>query len=1024
MALPQNPLHGSQSQVGDWGFPFHGLFTLLHQDGHAQDQGVITQDRSTLTTHIIHEGGPVILGYPDWSGRGPGQEPFQDPPNFSWRKFPNTAASRKIIVPGHIYTRDEALENFDKANGIDYQPFAIANNHFIGGFSNIVAFGSRGWIYTDLTGGRWKIIPNVQTFAPDWIIWEFTAVPYGAMVSPNSFYGIRNVPDPPVELEGSWTFRTEGPSGLPSPEGIVTGLGLNLFDITNDGSKALYSIGGPPADRSLYENWNPNDLDSVSNQRKAVVKADAQRNSSGPRVVWEAQLSGTPGVDFDVTIVTARSQATCGGTVNTKKFDETLVKQYWSGTYFVDCSTSGTPFSRPGLVSGCVLPQFAVQDAAWGHLSLLNPATTGPIAASCGWERILNDDTDVISSPTNEFPDFKWWALENQDLLETYPPWAASTEYTVGNRRERNGIIFTATVAHTSNDNKEPGVGNLWNLNWEIEYQDTNHDVQDVNVWAEATSYSPGDVVREGAADYWISTGSFTSFDSAADPAQENFDQPNTGSNFAAFWDGPFNILLNPVWVVGKVVIPGWIIGSTYVEPAFPTDNEIELAAWECIKSHVTADDNKPGIGDNWPQYWQKAPKFTTSFGEWDPPVKYVIGDKVRAVGQGKSETEIWEAQISHDSSAATIPNAGSEWALAADPNCFRSEIGALEPALNETSYHINNYRHLTDDIDMSVTGICAGVMYKDDNTVRVFEVDVSYTRTRDTGVIDHVGGFSGSTTRVGGVCNEALTYKFRADGNVKHTITITADATATGSDDWTEDQDTYPITWNASGTRTLLVKMNGVELVNINETITQADTAFGGATGDDILATDKGSWASNDFVNGRTWEFIDSPYLEVYKTRFQGEADLDFPMSGLISIPGGIVGLGAISAVDQYVNPHPTRTQEQIDRGKPLPSIITLWYSDKLIGPFVYGRKTNSGIALDSQYLNVLRPDDMPWEQYGIWGPEAALENKVTLTHGSPVNSIFNWLLDADYGDDIACAYDPITKTIHRNSQYRVVYV
>ncbi|MHC4322263.1 MAG: hypothetical protein ACYST3_08310 [Planctomycetota bacterium] len=921
-------------------------------------------------------------------------------------------------------SRDEFL-------GVDFQPFAIANNRFIGGFSNIAA--PDAWIYTATDGTRWNIELTVTVSEPDWARWTVTATPYGTFRFANAFYGITNVPDIQTGSVASYSLTAEGISGVTNFDEIASN-SVILLDISKTGSFAAFGLGGLNND-GLYENFNPNNLSAVTNQRKAVTKADAQRNSSGPSVIWEAGLSGTPGVDLALVVNVVRNQATCAGTIVSNKWEDNDITQHWSGTYASTCLTSGLTFTRPGLASGCTPPAGPVGPVAHSTLSLLSPATNGPIAAACGWTRELSDSTDVIDEPTNEYLNFKWWTFTDVGANDPWPFWGpASKEYVVNENVNHNGIIFNCTVAHTSDDFKRPGLGNNWTDFWEIPYEATNHDVSDVPLWAEATAYNRHDAVREGAADYWLAKNKFTSYDSS-DPDATNHDQPNTGDNFAEFWDGPFNVLLNPVWIEDRLVLKDWIIESTYTDPAIAVDGTITSARWKCLRSHVSAVANKPGAGVDWTQYWEKAIS-ETSGSQWEPPLIYQVGDKVAS----GSPVKLYEANAEHTATALNTPPNAVWTENTTAINC-RAAVGTLETALNQTAYHVKDHRTRTESIDFHITRICAGAFYTDAEVLKIIETDVHYTRELSDENFDFTwdwtdemvappppgGQASGNILRTGATCDETLVYQFRVDGSVKHTINMAACATATGSDVWTEDFDGYPKTWTASGTRTLTFDLDFVRLVDVNETFTQADTQWAGKTGDDILVGNKVNWNSNDFVSGKTFQWIDTPYMTPIKDRLENGA-LNFPTFpgiGLGNYPGTGVALDAISALDQYETKRPDRDADQIKYGEPFPTLLTLFYGRHLAGPFIYGRKSNSGIALDSQYLFVLENDDFNWIQYGVFGPDAQQASKITLTHTSPDETpLATWLFNKDYGDDIACAYDPINQVIHRNSQYRVVYV
>jgi hypothetical protein len=1025
--FPLVPVDSQTGDIADWGTPFHGLFTLVHQDPWAQFNGAIPGDGLDRSFLMTHNG--VRLGYPDWSGLGPHQAPF-DPVDHGHRKFPNTQNSRKIVVPGHTYTRDPELAGGDLLNGMDYKPFAIANNSFIGGFDN----GGAGWVYVADDGSRWSVVSTALVGEPDWARWTFTFSPFGISRMSNEFYGITNVPN--VETS-TCTIVREGVTGFTDITQSGGG-GPTFLDQNSNGSKALIGMGGGQ-NSGLYENFNPVSLGAVVNQRKSVAKAAEQVNAVGPSIIWEIAFTGTPEVDLDVTVSVFRTQEQCAGTVVKNVWDDNLIKQYWGGYYQVPCGTTPPAFLRPNTGFTCPPGQFPSGAVQYFNVSLLDAAVNGPIATTCGWTRTLDDGTSIIDQNFNEFNDFKEWTFTDAGAEELYPDWGPiSKEYSVNEVVAFNGIPFRCTVAHTSDPLKQPGVGNLWTTSWELPYKDVNFDVQDVSVYAEASSYSRFDLVREGASDYWIAKGGFTSFDSSDEDAT-NYDQPNVGENFEAFWDGPFNVLLNPVWIADKAILQGWIIESTYTDPAIPTDGTITLARWECIRSHVSVDGpdgNKPGVGSDWPNYWEKA-FSTTTLTLWEEPTAYVIGSKVNFFFDG--ENRQWEAAEDHSATAANAPGLGAEWTEnVSDINC-REALGQLEGSLNQLSYHIRDHRTRTEDIDFHVTNIAAGAFYTDADTVKLVEVDVHYTRKVVDTAFDHSWVWTdrlsvedatatGNITRGPSFADESFQYKFRVGGVVKQTIDMVANATAEGVDDWTEDFANYPLTWAPTGSRSLFAQVGDEIVHDFDNSFTVADTAFGGATEGEMFDLDiaKREWAANGFVGSFMFRWIELPFLQTIKDRLQARVleNPDFPGAGIINFLGGTVSLGQLTN-EQYSIPHPVRSQEQIDNFDPFPTILTLFYGRKLAGPFQFGLKTNGGVILDSQYLKALAPGDMPWIQYGIYAPDAEDGTIVTLTKSSPIEvNTATWLFKADYGDDIACAYDPITFAIHRNSQYRVVYV
>ena len=1036
--FPLIPLDHQMGAFGDYGLPYHGLFTLIHQDPFAVEQDVITTDRSFLKTN--NKG--VIVGDPLYGGMG--IDPAGPPAGHN-RKFPNTAHSRIFKIPGHTYTRDPIHQERDEFLGLEYRDDTVINGTRIGGFNNSVF--QLGWLYVDSLGTRWNInISSITISKPDYIVWLVTVKRYGRICFPNSFYGIENVPNPE---EDTHVYRAEGSAGVTdfaslSDSPVAT---AQLIDVNSTGAKALFGVGGGSGGQ-LYQNFDPVNLASVFNQRKAIVTVD--QAFTGPHMIYEVTLSGSPDTgDFGFSFAVFRDQAACGGNIatNTRTTDDPF--EYWSGTYVVNCEVTGGTFLRPLLTTPCIGGAHSAAPVGMGGVSILGAASLEDDLRSCGWERLLCDGSSILGNPHNEFNSFKWWVFDRATTtVANGDEWAASREYIATERVNFAGITFTAEFAHTSDELFEPGIGTLWVTKWQVLFNAHDAPVGDINAWAQGTSYGKHDAVHIGGADYYISKGIFSSFD--GDPESTNHDEPGVGDNWEAFWDGPHNVLLGgAVWLPDKLINKDWIVAQSYSEPAIQQDPILADATWKCLQTHVSSPSNKPGVGARWAQYWIQ--EFTSSGGsQWEAPIVHEVDARVHLdIAPGPTvDDRTYKATVKHTATLDNIPPDTGFWEEVTDvPDCFHSSIGSLSAALNSSAYHV---QHIPKDdfIDWHIKNITVTAHYKANDTIKLYECDVHYQRDLKDKILDHcwdtgcrpelpdpfdsncalddgdVQSFSGTITRGKSTVTETFTYDFRAGGSIRSSIFFRAIASGEGSDVWTERFSKYPDTWFATGTRTLTFQWDAIQTVNVNETITQDDTLWAGKTGDDVKANNKSAWPLNDFANGETFRWINEPYMDRIRATFEPRMDKDFPGATLTGFTGTTVALDAISTVEQYEAPRPNRTFEDILYGRPFPTLRTVFYSDKLVGPLVYGKKSNSGIALDSQYLRVLEPDDMEWKQYGVFGPDAEASSVVTMTHTSPINDRFNWLTNADYGDDIACAYDPINKIIHRNSQYRVVYI
>lgn len=1024
------PIDQESVEYGAWGSPLHGLYEFYYGDPAAVALTSLTEDRSNVLTNVGTPGMRVPRDVTQWM---------------------STAAAR-LVDTGATFTRNPQLVDYDEARANEWRSKAIVNdNRFWTRLNPAVA----QWVYTDPNGIRWSVIPDFDFFKPNRVIGKVTVAPFGQFKYPKAFW---NIDDEPDDDFPTYTYEIDGAAGIVDSVGVTTE--TYIMDINNTGTKCLVGLGRTGA-QDLYPFFDQTNFENDRNFRKSGAEAMAGvLNHTEVWAIYLFTLSGTPNDADDPFIVDLsiyKDQETTVGTIENDQNDEVSFR-VWSA-YYQKAAIDGV-FSRPFLVTVPPGTGEVSIGATLPHITI--GPTTDDEFAFCGWTREdCAGNNHIVDDPFN--PTATRWIRHTGDPDQTddgdITEWEASVEYVVppafpNNSVQYNGFVFEVLIAHTSDSLTQPGVGASWQSDWEVQFAASAMVIGDIPLWAEEVTYSSFDAVHDGGANYYLAKGAHES-----DDASEDINEPGVGSAWENFWDGPFLVAVADFWVPDRVFYEGWIIKSGYTEPAFSGDATLDVntATFLCIRSHESASDTQPGVGANWRVYWEKANDAPAGQDEWVPPVEYIVGDRVDNVtGDDKRYTCI----VNHTSVAGTQPP-GAFWfegdqptdcpALLADSigsaayHLGRGGTGALpNPTRGQTGFKASNV-----DIDYHIKDIYAWVQFRDDDTIKEYTIDVRYEQTKRDQDIDFcwsapgrqttpdqplpmepddVVVYTGEMMRGPSTVDEQLTYKFRTDGTERHEITIIANAEASGEDIWTENYTTYPLTWNPASNRSLSVFLEGALYGSINDNFDENDF---GNTDFPPGSFQKQDWgpngANNDFCGGLTFQYIDTPYMQQYLNLFESAfgSGFAFPGPRLTSLFGGTVLLDAINpSFSAQFDSRPQRTVRQQDEGDPLPTIAFTIYSPKLVGPLVMGRKNHLGFGVDGQYRNILEPNDFPWQQFGLFGPDAESPSKVTLTTRSPTVGVVPWLLNGDYGDDISCAYDPFSHEIHRNSEYKVVYL
>lgn len=1010
------PLVPIDSQTGDFdvfGNPLHGVyeFDYFASIGVRNSiPGVV--ERSKVVTNL--EDNPTVL-------------------RDAETHWMNTSDARQFIT-GVGFTRDPALEDFDETNFNEWRDVAIINTRSaIGNIYSRQNF-SPGWLYLAPDGSIWGI--NVllgggsfNVFEPNNLVINAAVTRYGVIKFDNSFWNILDEPD---EEFTTTIYRATGATGI-SDFDSVFGNTVFTLDIKDDGSEAMFALGRQNTD--ITPTFNFISIGDADNFRKSASLLT--QDPPAINVIYKVALTGTPGVDFAITPTVFKDQAACGGAVKTNKEDIDGIT-YFSGTYSVACvtDTSKKLFQRPNLITLCIPPAFSSTPVVTNETAVIlgSQPDTGNNALLCGINKLDKFGNTMVF---DIFADnFLWWQITAPADQPLGDDWEESPFYPIGSQLQHNGFVFESTLAHDASELFQPGVSAAWQDRWDVRGWDAvAHAIGDIPRWTEATSYSTFDAVHDGAANYFIAKGRHVSFDSTADPAEEDFSQPGVGSSFENFWDGPFSVALNDFWFTDRLYNEDWVIANPYTETALADDNFLQDATWRCIRTHVSSPDREPGVGANWFNFWERTNQEASGQNIWEPPVIYGFGDRVL------DDDVSYDAISNHVSTAATRPPSAQWIEFTGNVDC--TEFSPLLAGLGNQGYQINQHFAANEDIDYEIEDTIIWAHYRESGSVKLYQLDVQYTRTKRDTVFNFEwpdGGENGTMTHDDGVDTgvvagllergrssviENLTWRFKVDGSEKHEITLGVTSEAKGLDEWTETFSNYPDTWLPFTTKTTEITWDGDLYGSIDETFNVDNTNFGGpATKEPVLNT-KAAWSQNDFVSGVGFAQIDNPIMEATKNKFRSRMEEEFPGPGLIEFPGGNVLLGPISfpITPQFLT-RPQRTQEQKDEGDPLPSITFVTYGQKLVGPVVFGGKQHDSLGGDFFYRNVLEPNDFPWRQYGVFAPDVEQAGIVNLTVRQPLNDVTSFLQNGVYGDDISCAHDPVTKAITRNSQFKVVYI
>ena len=1016
------PVDQQTVDVDVWGSPLHGLYEFIYGDPVAAEVSVIPADRSGVITNV---GAPPIRlsrFHTNW---------FSD-------------ANARTFDTGAEFVRETTLESYDEDLANEWRSTAILNGSK---FYSRLNSANTQWVYVAPDKTIWNVGFTFTFFAPNRVHGVATIQRYGFFRFPHELYNITNLP---TDEFPTMSYEIDVEGGITNADHLPSNVVPQLMDVNNVGSKALISLGS--IDTNIYNLFNHVALGAAGNIRKSVANIN---DNNRIYATYLLELSGTPMDDddpFGIDLTVWRDQDEVAGNVVNDQ-DDVDGFRVWSAGYVTNGIGASSTFSRPDVI---------FQPASTGEpdvgLALVYTLLGSPPEADllfCGYEALFCDGTSaIVRLQSRGMATSQWWiatGAPDQDLSGQVD-WEASPEYAVDDQVQYNGFRFKALIEHVSDPVTQPGVGGAWQTDWKAEFKDPSVDIGDILIWAQGTSYSTFDAVFEGLADYYIAKGLHSSWDGT--PEQENVNQPGVGSAWENFWDGPFSISLIDFWIDDKVFAEGWIIRHEYTEPAFSAQATLDVntARFECIRNHNSSPDNEPGSGLNWRTYWIKAVEPVFGSDLWEPPIIYTAGQIVKVTG----DLTRYSAIIEHTSIAATVPPSFVWTAVSDETDCA---FGGLVDSLNEVAYHVNHFASDT-DIDFQIDDILAWAHFRDDDTIKVYEVDVRYERTKRDKDISFCWStsnpiqpvppslltanslnpgdaevFDGTLNRGQSTVDEKLTWQFKTDGSQRHEIQMTAAAKATGEDIWTENFSTYPLTWSPSSNRQLKVVVEGVTTVDLNENfnagdVTPADADFRGKsnwlqmTG---VTVPPGRQLHNDFCSGKTFQWIDVPYFNIFLSRFRIAFNNREEHAGpdLVNLGGGAVPLEPISILtDQQFSFRPQRTAEQVELGNPVPSIAMVVYSSKLVGPLLYGKKVHTGLGDDQQYQNILEPNDFNWRQYGVFAPEAESAGLVTLTVRSPTIGIIPWLQAADYGDDVSCAYDPFSKAITRNSQYKVAYL
>lgn len=1016
------PIEQQTVDIGAWGNPIHGLVEFFYMDPAGVEDDIIPEDRTNIT--LLKDGSVQPYIFRDWM---------------------DTATANLLLTGAPEVLRTPGEEASDEARGFEWRNDAIINRTHIytKDFSQFFQATGASWPYVDSNGKVWKVqLKDLYSSGPAQVYGPNTLEFYAefedvfAYEFGNEIYNEPFNPNLPPEIILSDTV-TLLDAGISDIDSFKSGqFSLQMMDYSQDGGKALVFVG----DRNwnpLYSVFNRNNVDLPSNFRKAMA------GLNGPTaidVVYEVVITGVPGDTSGmnplvITVLVFKDQETVYGNIVKNEYSTPNVKGLQSGTYTnaLPDEPNTLPFARPDLLVD--LPsRFANHTNINVTLGISEEIGERCQIAELDCEGQPNFGASLRNEPMQYFQAL--FPFAGQAIRD----WESSITYEVDDLVRYNGQAYICIDEHVTAEDFEPGQGVDWRDKWAINWRDPTDGsgAQTYVVWAEGTTY----LLAPTSIQSVVTTGLVT-FTNVSVHVSTLETQPGIGEFGDAFWvQGGAEIAPGSPWEAGKIFTQFSLCTSIFESPL---DGFPELGTFICLVPAIQSTElTKPFVGSQWRRYWQ--PQYdqqTSSAGDWEGPVTYETGDLViqilppgpqfpltPSVG---NQPAVFSATSNHESfDPDTNPNTGGSpweelWA-----NCRIGGLGVIW-----AQFAVN----LGDEIaDFDVQDQFAWGHYREDGTVKEYEIDVTYTITKNNSEMSGcwepitpdpdfpesfltMGQFNGAQLRGNYVRNgdyeEEFTWSLKVDGSLRHTVTIASEGVGNGQDFWHEEYLDFPALdppWAPVGHNTLQVFINGVQVADVtNDYSSTTEGVF------------KGEERDQDFLDGITWEFMDETYLEDFKDQMIASLVFhngDTPGGGMLKFAGGLVRLDPV-AVDpnEHFETRPLRSAEQIAEADPLPTIMLAIYSPQLVGGIMFAGKTNGGIQ-DIFYQLVLEPSDFKWDQMGLYAPDAESNDRTSLATRQPLGTALEVIQAADYGDDISSCYDPRTKQIVRNSQKRVCFV
>ncbi len=1016
------PIEQQTVDIGAWGNPTHGLVEFFYMDPAGVEDGFLDEDRTNIT--LLKDG---ITEQP-----------------YSFRKFVNRATANLLLTGASELLRSPAEEASDDARGFEWRNDIIFNGGsiYVRDLFLISQTAGASWPYVDSNGKVWRIIlRDLFTNAAAQVYGPNTLDAFARFDDPfkfkfsNSLYNDPFTPDLPIE-EFDHTFSTAD-AGITDIESFKSSqFVLSLMDYNQDGGKALLYVGDQNF-APLYPGWSTGDVDNPINFKKAVSEL------GGPRaidVVYEMTITGVPGEaegmnPLTIVVDVFKTQEECYGDIITNEYSRPNTKGFQSATYTNAFATDPNtiPFTRPDLIVD--LPsRFA------NHTNIrLVFGISEEFKERCQIDEIDCAGVSLGTGGAANYP--------SQYFVSNFPfagvsirEWEFTRSYAIDDRVRWNGQGYICIDAHVTDDDFEPGRGVDWRDKWVINWRDPTEasGAQPYTVWADDTLYRLAPLVSQNVLTTGVKTFTNVSVHTSS-PETE----PGVGEFGDIFWkEGGVEIAPGSPWEAGKIFTQNSMCTSIFVSPL---DGAPELGTFICKVPEVqSAELTQPFIGSQWRKFWEpQYDQIPQNVGDWEDPVFYDAGDLVvedlppspqfpltPSLG---NQPAVFSATSTHQSfDPSTNPNtAESPWEeLWANCRIFGiSQIWA--------HFAFGNGDEIADFV---VENQFAWGHYKEDGTVKEYQVDVSYQLNKTDS--DFSGCWQNIATPVEGdpefpdgpsmnqgsgnemqgdfIRNadytESFSWKIRVEGSIRHEITIESTGVANGQDAWTEEYETLEKTWNPVGFNNRTVKINGVEVSDFTENF---DENTPGVT--------KGEERDQDFVDGLTFEIMDSTYLDNFKDQMVNSLigfNGTIPGGGMLRFDGGLVSLPAVGLnPNDHFSSRPLRTPEQVAKADPTPTIFFAIYSPQLVGGFMMARNQRPGPE-DIFYQRVLEPSDFQWDQLGMYAPDAESNARTSLGTRQPLGTGIEVITNANYGDDISSCYDPRTKQIVRNSQKRVCFV